>query len=111
MCLELSAHYSNSGYQQRGWQAMELSLATPSVSERASNESMIYRADAARLIGELDLFVRYVRQGAEMALTLGSQKRYNEMLEVFQRVPLSWQHEPQIQRLAHDFFNPLPAPG
>ncbi|WP_376794049.1 hypothetical protein [Thermogemmatispora sp.] len=46
-----------------------------------------------------------------MALTLGSQKRYNEMLEVFQRVPLSWQHEPQIQRLAHDFFNPLPAPG
>nr|BBH93105.1 hypothetical protein KTA_13040 [Thermogemmatispora argillosa] len=46
-----------------------------------------------------------------MALTLHSQKRYNEVLEVFQRAPRSWRHEPQIQRLARDFFNPLPSPG
>jgi hypothetical protein len=94
----------------RSWQAIELSLATPSISERASNESIIYQADAARLIGELDLFARYVRQGAELALTLHSQKRYHEVLEVFQRAPRSWQHEPQIQRLARDFFKPLPSP-
>ncbi|WP_146747271.1 hypothetical protein [Thermogemmatispora tikiterensis] len=111
MCLELSAHFPDFGYQQRGWQAIELSLATPSISERASNESLIYQADAARLIGELDLFARYVRQGAELALTLHSQKRYNEVREVFQRAPRSWQHEPQIQRLARDFFKPLPSSG
>ncbi len=104
MYLELSQFYPDSGYQRRGWEAVTRSIDLPSVSERSTNETLTYQADAARLMGELDLFARYVRQSVEMALALSSQKRYNEVLEVYQRIPPAWRRERQIQTLSREFF-------
>ncbi len=108
MCLDLAVHYPESGYQQQAWDALVKSTAVPAITERAANETMIYRADAARLLGDLHHYSDCLLEGAQLAMTLGSQKRYDEALEVFQRTPERWWREQKVLMLARDVFRQLP---
>lgn len=84
------------------------SAGTQSISERATNETIIYQADAARLMGDLRTYVEFLKGGVQMALHLGSQKRFNEAYELYQKTPEKWLGEAQIKSLARDFFRRLP---
>jgi len=109
MYLGLAEYYPDSGYQQKAWDAIIQSAGTQSISERATNETIIYQADAARLMGDMRTYVEYVREGAQMAVHLGSQKRFNEAYELYQKTPGKWLGEQQVKALARDFFRQLPA--
>ncbi len=108
MYLELGEHYRDRGYQQKAWDAIVISAGTQSITERATNETIIYQADAARLLGDLTTYTEYVREGTQMALVLGSQKRFDEAHEVYQKTPESWRGEQAIKVLAKEFFRHLP---
>jgi hypothetical protein len=55
-------------------------------------------------LGDLDLFATCLKDGTLMALSLGSQKRYSEAWDIFQRTPQKWRNERQLQELAQDVF-------
>lgn len=109
MYLGLAEYHPDNGYQQKAWDAIVQSAGTQSISERATNETIIYQADAARLMGDLRTYVEFVREGAQMAVHLGSQKRFNEAYELYQKTPGKWRGEQQVKLLARDFFRQLPA--
>lgn len=108
MYLELAGVYDGRGYQQSAWDAIARSAGTLSVSERSTNETIIYQADAARLLGDLRAYTGFLQDGAQMALTLGSQKRYTEAYEAYQRTPEKWRAEPQIKILEKEVFRQVP---
>ncbi len=110
MYLELSEHYADRGYQTKASDALMRSIGTSTLSERCTNETIIYQADAARILGELDIYTTSLRTAAQMALDIGSKKRYTEALIVYQRTPQNWVNEPQVRTLARDIFKQLPRP-
>jgi hypothetical protein len=108
MYLELAEHYSGRGYQRKAASALMQGSGVQSISARSTAETIIYQADAARILGELDIYSTSLRQAAQMARDLGSQKRYSEALSVFERTPEKWRRERKIQELAKDEFELLP---
>lgn len=108
MYLELVDHFTDRGYQQRASDALMKSIGATSLNDRCTNETIIYQADAARVLGELSIYAGSLRQSVQMAVGIGSKKRYSETLQVYQRTPNPWIKEPQIQLLARDVFKQLP---
>jgi DNA-binding XRE family transcriptional regulator/tetratricopeptide (TPR) repeat protein len=108
MYLELVEHYADRGYQQKAAAALMKGGGVQSISERSTTETVIYQADASRVLGELDTYASSLRQAAQMAIDLSSRKRYSEAVLVYQRTPEKWFHERQIKGLARDVFGQLP---
>ncbi len=93
MYLDLSVHYSGDGYQQKAWDAFDVCNKIRSTSSYSNNETIIYQADTARALGDLSTYSNLLSQGIQTALSLGSKKRYNEAIEVYQRTPAKWRQE------------------
>lgn len=108
MYLELAEHYTSRGYQRKAADALMQGSGVQSISARSTTETIIYQADASRVLGELDIYVTSLREAAQMARVLGSQKRLSEALSVFERTPEKWLHERQIQVLAKDVLRKQP---
>lgn len=108
MYLELVEHYADRGYQQKAATALLRGTGVQSISERSTTETVIYQADASRVLGELDMYTASLRQAAQMASDLGSRKRFNEAALVYQKTPQNWIKERHIQILAKDVFGYLP---
>jgi hypothetical protein len=106
--LELASSFSNKGYQQKASDALLRSIGAQTLSERCTNETLIYQADVARILKELEMYSHALRQAASMAIEIGSKKRYNEALQVYQKTPQKWLTEPRIQGLAKEIFKQLP---
>jgi hypothetical protein len=104
MFLELSEQYPDRGYQIQARDVLMQSIGAQSLSDRCTTETIIYQADSARVTGELTIYTNALRTAAQMALDIGSKKRYNEALIVYQRTPHRWGNEPQVQALARDLF-------
>lgn len=108
MYLELSEHYSERGFQQKAGEALLQGIGVQSISERSTAETMIYRADAARILGDLETYTTCLSGAAQMAVDLGSRKRYSEAQSVYQKTPEKWLRERRIQVLAEEVFGQLP---
>lgn len=108
MYLELVEHYADRGYQQKAAAALMKGVGVQSISERSTAETVIYQADASRVLAELDMYANSLRQAAQMAVDLSSRKRYSEAVLVYRRTPEKWFHERQIKGLARDVFGQLP---
>jgi len=106
--LELVEYQPDRGYQKKASNALMQSIGTSSLSARCTNETIIYQADAARALGELEIYSDALTQAATMAMEIGSKKRYNEALQVYQKTPEKWLAEPAVQGLARDIFRQLP---
>ena len=102
--LSLAMYYPDRDYYQKAWDALDRSVKVQAISERCSMETLIYQADAARGLGDLDLYTNSLRKGIAMALEIGSQLRYQDAFNIYQRTPDKWRSERQIQALAHDGF-------
>jgi hypothetical protein len=108
MYLELVEHYSDRGYQQKAAAALMQGVGVQSISERSTTETVIYQADASRVLGELDAYATSLGHAAQMAIDLSSRKRYSEAISVYRRTPEKWFRERQIQDLARNVFGQLP---
>jgi DNA-binding XRE family transcriptional regulator/tetratricopeptide (TPR) repeat protein len=108
MYLELVEHCPDRGYQRKAAAALMQGVGVQSISERSTTETVIYQADAARVLGELDTYATALRQASHMAVDLSSPKRYSEALLVYRRTPEKWYREPQIRGLASDVFGQMP---
>jgi transcriptional regulator with XRE-family HTH domain len=104
MYLELAEHYSGRGYQRKAADALLQGSGVQSISARSTTETIIYQADASRVLGELDIYITSLTQAAQMARDLRSQKRYSEAFSVFEKTPDKWRREQQVQILAKDVF-------
>jgi tetratricopeptide (TPR) repeat protein len=104
MYLDLAQHYPDRGFYEKAYTLFTYLSGLQSAAERNTNETIIRQADAARGFGDLDLYVTVLEKGTLMALSLGSQKRYSEAYDVFQRTPERWKHEQKIKSLAKDVF-------
>jgi len=111
MYLDLAQYYPDQGYSQKAYELFTQLSGLQSAAERNTNETVIRQADAARGLGDLDLYTDCLEKGAVMALSLGSQKRYSEAYNVFQRTPKQWLHEQKIKALANNLFRQLPGKG
>lgn len=108
MYLELTEHYSGQGYQRKAVDALMKGIGVQSISEFSATETIIYQADALRVLEELDTYATSLKQAAQMATDLGSRKRYSEVILVYQKTPEKWFRERQIQVLAREVFGQLP---
>jgi DNA-binding SARP family transcriptional activator len=108
MYLDLARYFPDRGYYQEAHEAFSRSASLQSVAERSASETVIHQADAARGIGDLELYIHCLEEGAMRALSIGSQKRYSEAYEIFQRKPKQWRHEASVKRLARDVFRHVP---
>ncbi len=106
--LQLVEHFPDAGYQQQATDSLMRSIGIHSISARSANETAIYQADAARVLGELEIYADTLRQAAHMARDIGSRRRYHDAWLVYQRTPERWARESHIQALAKDVFKPLP---
>ncbi len=111
MYLELAERYPQRGYAQRAWDVLALSANTQSINGRSISETVLCQADAARLQGDVTTYTDYMRDGLHMARTLGSRKRYNEAVELFQKTPEPWLKEQSIKGLTKDFSGELSKRG
>ncbi len=103
--LDLARHSPDRDFYQRAYAASTRSVSLQSsIGERGTTETLIHLADAACGLGELELYVDCLHKGAQMAIALGSHKRYSEAVEVFQRTPDKWKAEQRILVLAKDVF-------
>ncbi len=106
--LRLVEHFPNANYQQKAADSLIQSIGINSISERSKNETIIYQADASRVMGELEIYASSLKYATQMAVDIGSQRRYNDALLVYQQTPEKWINEPQIQELARNVFKQLP---
>jgi DNA-binding SARP family transcriptional activator len=111
MYLNLAQHHPDGVYAQKAWNAFLQGENVPSSFACSNNETLIYHADAARCLGDLDLYAQLLQDGAGLAIKLGSQKRYSEAFEVYHRTPEKWRDEPKIQDLGKNIFQHMPAQG
>lgn len=103
--LSLAAHYPSQRYQHQAWDAIDQSLAITPLSDRSMNETILYRAEAARDLHDLDRYQESLEQGVQMALH-GSKKLLFDVHHLFQQTPSVWLHEPRLQELAQNVFAP-----
>ena len=108
MYLELAERYPQRGYAQRAWDVLALSASTQPINGRSISETVLCQADAARLQGDLTTYTDYMRDGLLMALTLGSRKRYDEAVELYQKTPEPWLKERALKELRKAFSGELP---
>src|SRR5579884_3887187 len=52
--LQLVEHFPDAGYKQEAANSLMKSIGVDSISARSANETVIYQADAARVLGELE---------------------------------------------------------
>jgi DNA-binding SARP family transcriptional activator len=98
--------YLDLGKSQAAWSALERveQLATTVVvSERARVEATNHQAEAAIGLDDQERFRTYIEMGTTGAIVLGSEKRYNEALDVYKQARLVWSKEPRIKEL-QDLF-------
>jgi hypothetical protein len=104
MYLELSEHYQDQGYQRKAASALLLGAGVQSISERSTAETVIYQADAARLLGDMNVYTAALTDAVEMSIQLGSKKRFQEALQVFEKTPEKWQREQKVRQVAVSLF-------
>lgn len=94
--------YLNLGYYQRALDVLEQCTKMYS-SLRGKSEIFIHRAEAALGLGNREFYLANLKEGAQLALVVGSQHRYREALAVYQKKPESWRNDRPIKELAQLF--------
>jgi transcriptional regulator with XRE-family HTH domain len=73
------------------------------VPERIRLEIVNSQGQAAILLGDLDQYTATLQDGLAGARALGSKKRYNEAVSIFQNVPATWRKEPQLRPIIEQY--------
>ncbi|HLZ59197.1 MAG TPA: hypothetical protein VKR06_19820 [Ktedonosporobacter sp.] len=67
--------------------------------KRIRIEIMNYQARTALAMKDLDAFCCLLEQGVQAAIRLGSEKRKQEAMEIYQDALLIWPHEARVRQL------------
>jgi transcriptional regulator with XRE-family HTH domain len=100
MFLALAEHLPNEGYAQRAYDAFGKSINTMSNGERYRCQTLIHKADAALLIGDMYEYATCLEDGMQLACRVGSPKRQQEATTVYEKAPQSWLAERRYKELA-----------
>ena len=103
MYLDLAQHDQRQDYYKNARNVLEQSTRIHALSERCMVETVIYQTNAALGLRDLDAYASCLEVGASTALQMGSQRRYQEALDLYQQVPKAWKQEPKMQHLAAFF--------
>jgi transcriptional regulator with XRE-family HTH domain len=68
-------------------------------SKGMQGQALIRKADAARLLGDMDEVVACLTNGFLIATQTNSQKRLREVHDVMHQLPENWQKETKVQHL------------
>jgi DNA-binding XRE family transcriptional regulator len=94
--------YLNLNRPEQAWNSFQKHTAQPT-PERIRLEIINHQGNAALQMGDLDRYALNLETGLSGAVKIGSQKRYNEALTIYQTIPTTWQKEPRIRALAEQF--------
>jgi len=78
------------------------------VGDLSTSETMLNQAEAASGLGDLEHYEICLKEGTLKGLSAGSQKRYSEAYNIFQRTPKKWLNEKRMRDLAADVFHEFP---
>ena len=101
--LDLARHSQQQEYYQRAQDVLERSARTQARSERSTLETVIYQGTTALGLRDLDAYTSHLKEGVSTALQIGSQRRYQEALDLYREAPENWKQEPQMKNLAAFF--------
>ena len=68
------------------------------VPERVRIEFLNYQAETFIAMRDMDRTIAYLEAAVEASLALGSERRYTQAAEVFQKMCLVWPHEQRVKR-------------
>ena len=112
MYLHLTEHHTSKAYYQKAWNAFAEARKIQTLHQRGISEVTIDQANTARGMGELSVYTNHLREGIDMAITLKSQRRYQEAVAVYLQTPDTWLAEQELVTLAKDVFGgQLPRKG
>lgn len=72
--------------------------------EKVRIEFLNYQAETFIRLGELDAACVYLQEAVKAALTLGSERRYNESYDVYKQMQILWRNEPGVRALGNLFI-------
>lgn len=88
----------------KGFETYKSSPSNASVPERCRLEIVNHHGHAAILSKDLDLYGLCLEDGLSGATALGSRKRFDEAVTIFQQdMPKAWLHESRIKGLAEQY--------
>jgi len=105
--LCLAERSSNSGYAQMAYDMFDESVSKLAMNQSKRAQSLIRKANAARLLGEKDECVTCLTDGFHIGVEINSLRRSNEAQDVMNRIPNKWRQEPAIQSLQKDISQAL----
>jgi DNA-binding SARP family transcriptional activator len=104
--LDLAQFNPEGGYYKKADAAFSSIAGLQPAGEHKKCGILISRADAARGLGDLDLYATSLKEGIIKTMSIGSQKRYQDAIDVFRHTPQKWKDEQQILELG-DIFRQL----
>lgn len=72
--------------------------------EKVRIEFLNYQAETFTRLGELEQACIYLEEAAKASLALGSERRYNESVEVYKEMRIVWRNEQRVKTLGDVFF-------
>ncbi|HZS76005.1 MAG TPA: BTAD domain-containing putative transcriptional regulator [Ktedonobacteraceae bacterium] len=73
------------------------------IPERVRIEFLTYQAETFIATHDLEKSCTYLEEAVKAALALGSERRYTQAFEVYQKMRLIWRHEQRIKALGELF--------
>jgi transcriptional regulator with XRE-family HTH domain len=71
--------------------------------EKVRIEFLNYQAETFSRLGKLDRACAYLEEAVSASLALGSERRYNESVEVYKEMRIVWRNEPRVRKLGAAF--------
>lgn len=102
--------YLDLGQYEQAWQAFDqISNVSATVPERNRLEIVNQQGKAALLLNDLKRYTMCLEDGLGGSIALGSRKRYDEAVTIFQQdMPKTWRHEQRIRDIAEKYHLVLP---
>ncbi len=105
--LHLTEHFPNGNYAQQAYYALEKSISKHPLNQSTLGRALIKRADAARALGDMGEFVKYLTQGFSIGVEIDSIRCLSEAGGVMGEIPPEWKREDAVQDLQKEITHAI----
>jgi tetratricopeptide (TPR) repeat protein len=99
--LALAEHLP--GYAKKARDFFEEGISKCRSNQGDLSQSLIHKADATRIIGDLHEYAKSLSDGMRIAVHIGSKNQQHEAIAVLSKAPENWQKEQKYQDLVKLF--------
>jgi transcriptional regulator with XRE-family HTH domain/tetratricopeptide (TPR) repeat protein len=107
--LHLAEKLHNDEYAQQANKAYEQAAILQTANPSVKCMMFIRQADAARLLDEMNHFIRCLTEGLEIGVKSNSIRSITEASDVMGHIPSKWQRETAIQKLQKEITHAIAA--